>query len=123
MGNPFQLSELPIYFDTAVSSTPVYQPLREALDISAFDEMDVLLNLASAKTATSGSITVEISTGMQTQTDDGWVTAGTFTAMTAVGSQKIHVTGLLQYIRWRVTSQSFDNVNFAVTGILRSRGL
>lgn len=123
MGNPFQFSDQTINYDTAVASSKI-QPLREALDVSAFDEMDVLLEIAALKG--SGSPTtfqVSVITGMQTQTESGWVIAGTFSNHTASGAEKLYVTGLLQYVRWQITSTDFDTASFTLTGVLRRRGM
>jgi hypothetical protein len=114
MADPFQFGDQTIYVD---SST--VQPLRESTDVREYDELDVLLQVVAV--TGSGNVVVEIITGMQVDTEDGWLTAGTFTAMTATGAQKIHVTGLLRYVRWKATLTGFSNVSLVVSGMMRQR--
>jgi hypothetical protein len=112
MADEFQFGDPTIYVDASTS-----QPLREAEDVGAYDALDVLLQVAAV--TGSGNVVVEIITGMTTDDEASWLTAGTFTAMTGTGVQKIHVTGLLRYMRWKVTLSGFTNVSLVIRGMKR----
>ena len=71
---------------------------------------------------TSPTVTVEIITAMQNETEDGWDTAVAFTNMTASNKwEKKRASELLKYIRWEVTTLGGTNpvATFQITGILR----
>ena len=97
------------------------QPLAEALDVSAYDYIDAELGVHSL---TGTDITVEIITGMQKDTESGWVPLLTFTSVTqndifepmsTVGTGK-----MLKYIRWNVSIFTAPTAAvFSVWGMLR----
>jgi len=71
---------------------------------------------------TSPTVTVEIITAMQNETEDGWDTAVAFTNMTNSNKwQKKRAGELLKYIRWEVTTLGGTNpvATFEIKGILR----
>ena len=113
MADEFTLTPQPI---RAIANAK--QALKDALDVSAYDVADILV-LVSAVEGASPSATIRILTGMQTESEDGWVVAIGATAATAAGSQKIQATGLLKYIRWEVTGFNGTAVVFTITGMLR----
>ena len=99
------------------------QLIQTALNVSRFDQADALLMTMSVEGTSSQSFTVRIITGMQTDTEDGWVVAGTFTASTVGNTpQKINVTGLLKYLRWEVVLNAGTNpvLTFTLCGMLRN---
>ena len=49
------------------------QPLDQALDVSGYSGIDALAALVSAEGTISTDIQIEIITGMQKNTEDGWV--------------------------------------------------
>ena len=97
------------------------QALKDSLDVSAYDTADVLL-LVSAVEGTSPTAIIRTITGMQTESDDGWVQAAAGAAVTASGSQKLQAAGLLKYIRWEVTAfggTGSPAIVFTLPGMLR----
>lgn len=98
---PVMITEVPI----RVSATGA-QDLRLAVDVLDVDDLDLELQVLRLEGGTP-SVTIELQTGMQTESSEGWVTVSAFTAVsTAPGSQKRNFTNLLRYVRWNVTALS-----------------
>lgn len=97
------------------------QSLVQALDIGAYDEADVLLVVSAIEGTGGPTATIRLITGMQIESEDGWVIAGAFTAATAVGAQKVHFDGLLKYLRWELLTLggTTPSVVFSLNGMLR----
>ncbi len=117
MADEFTLTPQPVRL-----GTPTSQPLKDALDVSAYDRADVLLWVAALEGTASPTATVRILTGMQVESENGWVVAGTFTAVTASNvAQALGLTGLLKYIRWELSTLggTAPSVTFVVSGMLR----
>jgi len=98
------------------------QPLHEAIDVSAFDSIDLLLSAYTLEGTSSPQAQVQILTGMQKDTEDGWVSAFAFaTTTTAPTFTKDHITGLLRFVRWEVLNVSGTNpaLTFALNGMAR----
>jgi hypothetical protein len=120
---PFNLTPQPI----RVTSTG-FQPLYLAMDISGFDQLDILSGVMTLEGTSSPSVTVAIWTGMQAQTDDGWVTLVSFPSVNQPDKyQKLVVapaltTGALRYIRWKVTALTgtVPAATFFISGVGRS---
>ena len=94
------------------------QDLKDALDVSGFENADSLLGVLGITGA--GSATIDIITGMQNENEDGWVTAVTFTAVTASNTWEQKRAGpLLKYIRFDVTALTMTDITFQINGILR----
>ena len=89
------------------------QDLRLAVDVGAVDELDLLLTVHEGS-----SVSVKVITGMQLETDTGWVTLATFSALSATDSEKQNLVNLLRYIRWEVTSSG--DATFMLSGMARS---
>ncbi len=100
MAIPFTLTQQPI----RVTATG-FQPIYLAPDISSFDALDVELGIIGLE-GTSPTVTVELWTGMQNQTDDGFVQLYAFANQNTVNTYlKQNITaGLLRYLRWKVTT-------------------
>lgn len=116
MADEFTLTPQPI---RAIANAK--QALKDALDVSAYDIADVLL-LISAVEGTNPTAIIRIITGMQTESEDGWVEAVASTAVTTSGSQKIQAARLFKYIRWEVVSFGGTGtpvVVFTLSGMLR----
>jgi hypothetical protein len=99
------------------------QFIQTALNVSRYDQADALLVVSSVEGTNGPSFTVRIITGMQMETEDGWVVAASFTASTAGNtSQKINVPGLLKYARWEVVLNAGTNpvITFSLGGMLRN---
>jgi len=100
------------------------QPLNLALDVSDYDEINALMGLLALVGSSSG-VTIRLITGMQVDSEDGWVTLVTFSAQTTANSFDLQnaTTGLLRYIRWEVLSLGGATaVTFMNNGMLVSRG-
>src|SRR5262245_10988221 len=94
------------------------QDLKDAIDVAPHDQLDALLSVVGVEG--TGTITIEILTGMQKDTTNGWVSAGTFTAVIATNThEKKQFTSLLRYVRWNVVNSSFNGVTFQIAGMLR----
>lgn len=89
------------------------QELRLAVDVSAYDELDLLLTMYEGS-----SISVELWTGMQIETEEGWVIVDTaFTTISLNGETKKNFKNFLRYVRWKqVTS---GDATFMINGIGR----
>ncbi len=96
------------------------QGLWQAVDVGAYDQLDLLLWINGFE-GTPGSLTVEVITGMSMDSEDGWVTAGLFSASSAVNFQeKKNITGLLRYVRWKTTLATATSAMFNVRGMARN---
>lgn len=98
------------------------QSLKDALDVSGYDSADILLFVAALE-GTTPSVTIRIITGMQNETEEGWVPVSAFSAVTSSGNaQKANFTGFLRYIRWEISALTGTGVvaAFTLTGMLRS---
>ena len=94
------------------------QDLRLAVDVGNVDEADLLLVLYEGT-----DVDVKVTTGMQLDTDVGWVTLVTFTRLSAVNSEKKHLVEMLRYIRWEITfGGASTNATFMLSGIARTWG-
>lgn len=88
----------------------IKQALVDALDVSAYDQADMILTRFGVE-GTSPSGTPRIIGGMRTETEEGWVVLATGQAMSAAGSQKLAVTRLPKHIRWEMISSSGTGVS------------
>ena len=119
MANPFNMSA---HHPIRVTATG-RQTLQDALDVSAFDSADVLMWLEQVDGG--GSVTVELITGMQKEREDGWVSLGSFGALSMASTPrgvKLQVTGLLKYMRWNVSAIGAPATFaiFSLSGMLRN---
>jgi len=92
------------------------QSLRLALDVSAFDELDLILTVYEGT-----SVVCKIVTAMQNEDDvQGWLNANgasPFGSVSAGASGKANFQNFLKYVRWEVTSSG--NATFMISGIGR----
>jgi len=95
------------------------QPFEQALDVSDYDELDLLLGVVGFE-GVNPSVTVSILTGMCNRTDDGWVVLATFDPITQpnVWVPK-NIKGLLKYLRWQVTNFAGNSATFTLRGMAR----
>ena len=103
MSTPFLLTRAPVML-----SAPQVQPLYLALDVSAVDHLAILVGVP-ALSGSSPSATVQIITGMQNQTEDGWVSLGdalTFTTPDTWKLVNLLNESPLRFIRWKLTALS-----------------
>jgi len=98
------------------------QPMYLALDIGGYDFCDIEAGVI-ANEGTVTAFTLDLYTGMQAQTDDGWVSAGTslLTSATVNTWNKVnYASGLLRYLRWRVSTITAGTaITFFVRGMAR----
>jgi len=116
--------------DGVVRATAVnqVQSLASAVDVSRFDQADLLLTVCGVEGA-MGSFVVTLLTGMSTESEDGWFPVVSFANIVtsapgaggAANLDKKNVPGLLRYLRWKVTSFAGGTaVSFTVRGMLRN---
>ncbi len=101
MAVPITLTQQPI----RVTATG-FQPIYLASDVGMFDVLDMELGVTGLE-GTSPTVTVELWTGMQSQTDDGYVQlyawSNVSAANTYLKSGAIN-SGMLRFVRWKVTT-------------------
>ena len=110
--------------DSMIKGGAIWQPLGQSLDVSAYGHLDVAM-MVPVLNATD--LTLELWTGMQTQTDDGWARLHAFAKVTAASTepQKVGIGpwyGVLRYVRWKVTGLSGttgSNAQFTLMGLRR----
>lgn len=92
--------------------------LKQTLDVTGYGDVDLVLMVL--KLSASASFTVTMETSMQQNL--GWVSLGSFTAVTASGSaEKVRFTGVLRYLRWNVTDLNVGaSATFLLQGMIRS---
>lgn len=93
--------------------------LRNALDVSEFRSLDLLLDAIVLEGTSSPTAVVEILTGMQRETDQGWITVFAFNTVNASqGKELKQALSFLRYIRWKVTLMGTNSVlTFSVGGM------
>jgi hypothetical protein len=97
------------------------QELRLARDVIAFDLLVLELRILTLDGPAGSEIEVALETGMQRESDLGWVALGSFTSVTAAPSAEVKTfEGLLRYVRWTVTVITGDSATFFLCG--RGRG-
>jgi len=102
MADILTLTAQPIRYPTA--SGVGFQPIYLATDISSYDFLDMEAGIVGVEGPVTG-FTLELWTGMQNQTDDGWVSVGALvTGTTANTWTKANFpNSLLRFVRWKVT--------------------
>ncbi len=106
----------------------VRQNLWEAVDIAAFDILDLELVITTITGAGLGAVQVDLITGMQVQSEDGWIvatpTGGVWGALAPGAYLKTFDKGLLRYVRWQMTTDIplANTVPFYIKGMARRYG-
>lgn len=98
------------------------QALIEAVDVSRFDQADLQLHIV-ANEGTVTAFQVDLLTSMQNTSEAGWSVAASFAGATTAGGvpEKKSVTGLLKYLRWRVTTITNGTaMTFVIVGMARN---
>jgi len=89
------------------------QPLRLAVDVSGFDELDLNFVVFEGTNVAS-----RIITSMDLDDDSiGWVIVDSFITTSATGTSRRNFGGLLRYIRWEITSSG--TAGFLISGVGR----
>jgi len=86
-------------------TTNTWQAIDTAFDVSGADELYLTTQIISIEGLTSPTATLSVMTGMQVDTDDGWVTAFSNSA-----------TGYNQYANQLVKGQFLKLLRWNVTG-------
>ncbi len=120
MATVFALTPQPIRL-TSTGRAALYL----AVDVSSFDALD--MEIVCAVEGTASNAAISLFTGMQTDTDDGWVVpTSNFTPISGTGQQVSRVSlssGLLQYLRWDVSSLGgASSLTFFIRGVGRIGG-
>lgn len=104
-----------------VTANGASQALYQAVDVSRYDQADLLLWLAGLE-GTVTSVTVTIFTGMSIESEDGWWPVAPFTALTTANTNdRKNFPGLLKYIRWKVTAfNGTGAATFSIRGMARN---
>ncbi len=92
------------------------------MDVGGVGAFDLELVCAVEGTATNAAI--QLITGMQVQTEDGWVSCSpSFAPISGTGQQIVRVSvgsGLLQFLRWNVSSLGGATaLTFFIRGMVR----
>ena len=118
-------TEIDLTNGIAKVSSASFQPLTGIIDVSKFDVADLLCVLHGwdGTFTGGGGPTIEIYTAMQADSDDLWYKIASFDGTTLVGTdrkEKINVTKLLKFLRWRVMNlNSATSISFSIRGMLR----
>ena len=104
-----------------IVQAPSSQLINTAVDVSAYRHVSLLLE-AIRLVGTSPQYEIVILTGMQLESEDGWVELGTWTLKSAEGDFKLDLTDPLRYIRWQVKqlTGAGAEVTFLIGGVARS---
>ncbi len=109
----------------AITSSNALQSPQDAVDVSAYDQLDLQLALLYIDT---GSIDFVIETSMQNKSDDGsWVNVGSKSGVNSVPKwESLSIPGtslLFRYVRYRITLNTASNAIISITGMARRRSL
>ena len=119
MADLITLTQQPIRYPTGPAG---FQPIYLATDVGGYD----ILDLEGGVVANEGGVTafqLEIWTGMQNQTDDGWRIVGE-QLITAATTNTWYIQnykrGLLRFVRWKVvTITAGTAITFFIRGMAR----
>lgn len=98
--------------------------LSEAVEVLEYDSIDFTLTVPALSATSSPTLDVEIWTGMQKATLDGWYKAANWSQVTAAAQVglKLTVTSLQKYIIWKVTlaaQSGTPSTTFFIAGVAR----
>jgi hypothetical protein len=102
------------------------QPITQALDVSAYSRLELLLSVQSVLWTSpygdgAGLVNLDIVTGMQDVSFDGWARLRSFAPFNQTGEQRLISTSgrILNYILWNVASWAPNaaSVTFSIEGI------
>lgn len=99
-------------------------PLVQAVNVLAYDTADLTLTILVLVATSAPTADVEIWTGMQNDSLDGWYKAANWAQQTAVapGGLKLNVANMQKYIIWKITLGAGSGnpvCTFFIAGVLR----
>jgi hypothetical protein len=105
---------------TKIGLAGARQLIQNAVDVSGYQHITLLLEIL-ALTGTTPTAEIVITTGMQLDTEDGWVELGTFGSKNIDGAWKLNMSDALRYIRWEVKALGGTSplVTFLISGVGR----
>ena len=83
------------------------QPLYTAVDVLAYDSLDVLITAAFEAPGVGAVFGLTLVSGIETSSSDSWVVAGSPSPMLRVTTPTVAFSvsgGFFRYLRWRVTT-------------------
>ena len=83
------------------------QPLYTAVDVLAYDELDLLVTAAFEAPSGTTGLYLDLFSGMQTATEDGWIKVGNTSPQITLTTRSVAWSfnaGFFRYIRWQVNS-------------------
>lgn len=100
------------------------QELRLAKEVLAYDELDLVLRVLSLEGTAGPNVTIELQTGMQLDSEEGWVQAAAFSNIDDTetpSEEKANVKNFLRYLRWNVTTLGGTDpfATFTIVGVGR----
>jgi hypothetical protein len=124
MADLITLTHQPIRLNTAQK-----QAIYLATDVGGYDVIDIICSAVFE--GSSPTVTIKLITGMQAQTDDGWVDAGTFGTLNPTPTPSAKITigggnatnpGFLRFLRWEVTALGGTSpfATFFIRGMART---
>lgn len=134
---PTQINITPAQVLTQVfGATASLQNLWDAIDVTAYDYLDLELVVTALSFTTGSAVIVGIATGMQTQAEDGWVNSastlnGSYCFGTSLGATGVYVktvggpgsnAPLLRFVRWMMVGSAgaSGTIQFYIRGIARA---
>ncbi len=120
MADAIVLTRLPV----RVTVSGATMSLAESIDVSKYDLAEFLLQLL-ALTGTSPTIQIDIITGMQKESEDGWVIWASFTSQSSAPAMERKTADRpFKYIRWKVTTLggTSPTATFYIDGMVRTNG-
>ena len=104
-----------------IVQAPSTQLINTAVEVTGYRHLALLLE-AIRLVGTSPTYEIVVMTGMQLESEDGWVELGTWTLKSVEGDFKLDLTNPLRYIRWQVKqlTGAGAEVTFMIGGVARS---
>jgi len=102
----------------AIVTSAIYQPMLEAIDVSAYDYLDFLLLATQA----SASTVIQIVTGVDLNANTSWQTVLSFDSFSTAPTVSLKSSWglpLMRYIRWNVGTYTSGTSTFAIRAMAR----
>jgi len=115
MADIIHITDEPVRESTGAGGTKK-QELRLAQQVEGYDALDLLLTVY--EDSGGSGISVKLITGMQNETEEGWVDLGTFRTTGAQSASKQSFEGMLRYVRYELMTSSV-NATFLIHGVGR----